>query len=74
MTDLHRFKNYEAGRLTGNMSRPRSKANNVSEFDFQSNSSVTYNDDKSTADLSATESQEHLNLHQGIYSHLMKLG
>jgi len=57
------FKNYEAGRLTGSMSRPHSRtANNNLEFDFPSpQSSVTYHDEKN---LSMTESQEHFNKDQ----------
>lgn len=61
----NRFKNYEAGRLTGNMSRPHSKAANDSEFDFPSGkSSITYHDEKS-GHLSKNESQEAFNLDQG---------
>jgi hypothetical protein len=64
-TDDYRFKNYEAGRLTGSMSRPHSKANNHSEFDLPSGkSSISYHDDKS-GNLSTTESQEQLNFDQG---------
>lgn len=58
------FKNYEAGRLTGNLSRPHSKSGNTnSEFDFpDSQSSITYHE--KSGNLSVTESQEHFNMEQ----------
>ncbi|KAH8587586.1 hypothetical protein B0O99DRAFT_694352 [Bisporella sp. PMI_857] len=68
------FKNFEAGRLTGNISRPQSKSSQSHDFGFPSDkSSVVERDDKSF-NISVTESQENLNFqHADMYAQISSL-
>jgi hypothetical protein len=65
----NRFKNYEAGRLAGNLSRPQSKASENNPFDYGSGkSSITYHDEKS-GNISVADSQEAINMDECSCSH-----